>query len=727
MKQYIVILIRRLIISLRKHIDFINNLCDKYQYIINLLILLLINFHVIMNKFNPFDNFMSFMKRDFTTFNMSNYHPTSTQLGRLLPIRSDLVLPADYWKGNVNLACYTAPLVAPAFTQIKAVTNAFYVSYPSIWKYWNQFISNRPSDAYLSSQNVSAYSNVYSEPCIPAPLIQLICKVALGYAKITDATTVLSIEPHDIYLSHGTYVLDETNGIRTYYYTAPDSNMPDNSLGSLGLVLTPNISDAEDFCQSIGFDGLLSFFVHQCKEIYANLKAFGIPCDLMAECPMNTYTHETISALPFMAYSKIWQEYFRNNQVQGTELNYFEVNGILCDWYTPNGAVDYSATIHQKGWQLRLNDMPYNYQRASYIGIHTIQQGNGVSINYSEPLALLTGVGLREFIISEMSSTETAILPNYYNGLLVAKYRNFEQDYFNSAAIDPMQGRTSLPVPSTLEELRSTSKLEEFLERNTAARNFFDFLKSHFGTKANSVVYGRPDLLGTSITNVNISDTLQTSSSDGTSPQGNRSGVASAFGSNQLISKQFDEHGIIITLLSFVLDNQYFQGLPFIFEQHKDYLSYPFPEFANLGLEKIENQEIFYGKNSYDSSLGSDLSVIKDGIVKPNNPLGNPDATDISLHSAFGYTPRYSRFKCKLDQLSGEFTNRLSFWHTYRDFSNSPTLSHEFVSYQNAIFMSHLDRIFATVADKGDKFFVNTYNDFSVSRCLPLVGNPQLD
>lgn len=702
-----------------------------------------------MNKFNPFDNFMTFMKRDFTTFNMSNYHPTSTVLGRLLPIRADLVLPSDYWKGNVNMACYTAALVAPAFTQIKAVTNAFYVSYPSIWKYWNQFISNRPSDAYLSSNNTAAYNGVYNEPSIPMHFIQLICKCALGYIKVlTDdnpagdgilvyidsiAGNIRYNKPFQL-----NYSLD-SDGLRKYTY----GNYPSDSQND-DYYYNPNYADIrvilsegvtyENYAGA-GFADPVSFFIHQCKECYVNLKAFGVPCDIIARSPLSSYQNELMSALPFIASSKIWQDYFRNNQVQGTELNYFEVNGCLAYIYHDSrdefSVVTYDG-VKQYGWQVRLTDIPVGYNSDSYIKFSSsisTSSSNEVTIDYSLPMSLLHGFGIRKAVTSSLNSGAIAVLPNYYNGLLCAKYRNFESDYFNSAAVDPMQGRSSMPVPSTLEELRSVSKFEEFLERNTAARNFFDFMMSHWGTTAKSVVYGRPDLLGTSVTPVNISDVLQNSQSTSSSPQGTRAGVASAFGNGNLISKQFDEHGIIITYLSFVVDNQYFQGLPYLFEFHKDYLSYPWPEFANLGLEKIENQELFYGTySSVSDSTENSLSIHSNGLDKTNIvPFGvDPDST-IGLHDAFGYTPRYSKFKCKLDQLSGEFTTSLDFWNTYRDFSNTPLLSHDFISYQNAVFRSRLNRIFAVDDELADKFYVNTYNDYTVSRCLPLVGNPQLD
>ena len=152
-----------------------------------------------MNKFNPFESLLTFMKRDFTTFDMSNFHQTSCKLGRLNVNRVDSVLPSDYWKGSTSLAIKVAPLIAPAFTRIKALVNSFYVSYPQIWNYWNQFISNRPSDSYLSSVNSSKYNGRYIEPFIPFQFVALIAKIVTGYVQLAE--TSLGSGTKQIYFS----------------------------------------------------------------------------------------------------------------------------------------------------------------------------------------------------------------------------------------------------------------------------------------------------------------------------------------------------------------------------------------------------------------------------------------------------------------------------------------------------------------------------------------------
>ena len=711
-----------------------------------------------MNKFNPFESLLTFMKREFTTFDMSNFHQTSCKLGRLNVNRVDLVMPSDYWKGSTSLAIKVAPLIAPAFTRIKALINSFYVSYPQVWNYWNQFISNRPSDVYANSTNSAKYAGRYVEPFIPMQFIALICKIAVGNAHIEYDSAKDLVYIDYIASSRCTHIKFELlNGVRLFTLTLrnalpstdPDylSSLPsrDTYLGNLDVTVGRSINYSTAFN---GFANKLSFFYHLIKECYENLKSFGIPCDLVAKTDLEVYEMHSLNALPFFCYSKIWQDYFRNSQIQGSEFDYRESNGILARAFyagtgsTPTFVPDSVQSSVYGGWRLRIADLPPSGYSSvsSFIGFLTYYHPSATSsyrvgYDYSEVFALLIGYGLHDHVVATLSgSTNQTVIqvPQYYNGLLLPKYRNFENDVFTSAAVDPMNGAVSLAVPSTIEELRSQSKLEEFLERNTAARNFYDFLQSHFGTHAESVANQRCKLLGTQSVNVNISEQLQTSESSVNSPLGSRAGVAEGFGSTYTVSNNFQEHGCIITTLSFVIDSQYFQGLPEIFEHHKDYLSYPWPEFANLGLEAIPTSLLFFGKPSYPLRYSN-----QDNISVANKVSGStndyPNDVDLSSdfgqfsNGVFGYTPRYSVHKFKLDQLSGEFTNSLDFWNTFREFFSCPRLCHAFISYENAVFMSNLNRIFAVDDELADKFYVDMYNDYSVSRCLPLVANPTLD
>ena len=684
-----------------------------------------------MNKFNPFENFMKFMKRDFTTFDMSNFHQFSTTFGKLKVIRTDEVLPSDFWKGNLNLSVNLAPLTAPAFTRIKAVTQAFYVPYQSVWRFWNNFISDRPSNSYLNKANLASYKGVYSEPCIPAQTIQFLCKLYYGYCGLSIASDSdwYMIPTVTMFTKKAyTHTWTVVNGRRKV--TCVKATMPtvdqDGHFGNsdVEIHVTRGIIQNPDIYLSAGYSDSYSFFYALLGSAIETLKDFGIPTKLMAQ---SSWVYDTfmINALPFLCYSKVWQDYFRNSSVQGTELDYTEINGALSQPFYFNGSLqtyylEDLEGVSQSGWQLRMCDVPHGYN-ATDIFVRT----NTPAGDLCDCVSLLIGYDIQRMF--EISSNKLALLPSYYNGLLHQRSRNFETDLFTSAAVDPLQGATSINVPQTINELRAASKLEEFLESNTAARNFRDYIMTHWGPAPQQDTEQKAVFLGSSVIPVNISQTIQTSPSTGNdvTPLGERAGVASAFGNGDLVRKNFTDHGMIITCLSFVIDNQYFQGLPYFLKHHKDYLDYPWPEFANLGLEAIPNYLLFFG----DGFNVNFMDTVNNLLVKNGSTLTRNKTTgdSNSITGVFGYTPRYSVYKYKPDQLSGDFQESMSFWNTYREFSSLPKLSHNFLSYENAVFMSNLNRIFAVDLDFVDKFYVDCFLDFSVSRALPLVSNPHLD
>lgn len=355
---------------------------------------------------------------------------------------------------------------------------------------------------------------------------------------------------------------------------------------------------------------------------------------------------------------------------------------------------------------------------------------------------------VRSYLNQTTNVVNVVILPKFYNGLLCLKYRNFEKDYFTSACVDPNMGGVQVQVPNTIDALRTASKLEEYLELSASARDFYNFMKHLWGTNPESTRYQKPLLLGTQVVPIQIGEQLQTSETTSSSPLGDRAGVADGYGNSGTVNHYFNEHGFICSLLSFVLDSQYMQGMPHEFNHHV-FLDYPVAHFANLGAESIPLKEIYYsnlnvsggvdylsGDNNAHvddgqtasfvrnivsedhvvpvSGLGTAISAITSestqqavgtapndtatSIYLDNSNAGNPysvaavhdhyyfDQNNPAYASVFGYIPRYSRWKCKQDVVAGQMRDSLEFWHTFRHFSSRPFISNNFVSYMNAGF-----------------------------------------
>lgn len=255
---------------------------------------------------------------------------------------------------------------------------------------------------------------------------------------------------------------------------------------------------------------------------------------------------------------------------------------------------------------------------------------------------------------------------------------------------------------------------------------------------------------------------MQTSESTSSSPLGERAGTAEGYSSSATVYETFKEYGYLVSYLSFIIPSQYMEGMPHEFMHHLQF-DYPWPDFANLGAEMIPMSEIYYGEpydyhldNSltqsiekqssssvtvedsrtvssldYHNSTDDGLSISPEDGDNPHSMRMIPDHVlgnfDFVARSPFGYTPRYSKWKFKMDVVAGQMRDSMDYWHTFRQFMNLPHIGNSFVSYMFAGFTSDINRIFAVENDNADKFYVSIFNNGSCRRCLPLVPSISLN
>lgn len=746
---------------------------------------------------NIFKAITDYQKVQFSTFDFGNtYTGSVNDFGSLNFCYGTTVLPGDSWKMGHNLMVKLPPLVAPAFTRIKGIINTFFVKYSSVWKYWNSFISDRPEDVFLSRSASSAYRGKFVEPRVPMAYIAIICKIAKGWCNVSDpnqngnfeftfysaqSTYDFSAVPYTITWSTSSIAsssrvslftsnLSQLTGLVQQDALTPGTNPLKFDVSQFTQVYTDFVnvvgSDAMFLAQRLGFSRPLDYLVYCCQQVVRNLENLGLPCDLIARSNISTYLEDFFNVMPLLCLSSAWHNFYRSEQNQAPEFDYREINGSIAPlslFRLQDGTFPYSGTSYvgnstPSGWWLKLNGIPPSVSSQSdyWYRIET----------FEECFSVLTGCYLDVVLLGQKSAlfTNTVdnvnILPTFYNGLMFLKYRNFEDDFFTSASVDPNLGGVSVNVPGTIDALRTASKFEEFLERGIA-RDFVTWMQMQYG-ETPSDDYDNPLLLGTQVCPIQIGEQLQTSETTSSSPLGERAGTAEGYSNSGTANHKFREHGFIFSLLSFVIDSQYKDGMPREFLTHKQ-LDYPFPAFANLGAETISTKEIYYGDSFDYHSLSNNQGnpvVIWHGtgsdydsnVVAPDDLVSNPQSTNglgVSINdsynrsygyvdasypsrfssnqSVFGYTPRYSRWKFKMDVVAGQMRESLDYWHTFREFFQTPYIGHNFVSYLNASFLNNINRIFAVVNDNADKFYVYCFNNASVRRCLPLIPDTTLD
>lgn len=242
----------------------------------------------------------------------------------------------------------------------------------------------------------------------------------------------------------------------------------------------------------------------------------------------------------------------------------------------------------------------------------------------------------------------------------------------------------------SIQDLRTSNALQRWFERNArGGSRYIEQILAHFGVRSSDARLQRPQFLGGGKMPVAVSEVLQTSSTDATSPQANMAGHGISAGVNNGFRHYFEEHGYVIGLMSIMPRTGYQQGVPRDFTKF-DNMDFYFPEFAHLSEQEIKNQELYAS----------------------NDPTYN--------EGTFGYTPRYAEYKYHESEAHGDFRGNMSFWHLNRIFTDKPNLNTKFVECNPS------NRIFATSQTQDDKFWVQIYQDVKALRLMPKYGTPML-
>lgn len=125
-------------------------------------------------------------KRDIkhSKYDMSNQQLFDSDFGELGVVGMYETLPDDNWKISENAMTLVKPMTAPAFTRIHQNYYSFYVRNSAVWKYWHDFITDGSAhnQVYGANNQRSALSGSWKVPCVRMNDIQMIAKIARGYA-----------------------------------------------------------------------------------------------------------------------------------------------------------------------------------------------------------------------------------------------------------------------------------------------------------------------------------------------------------------------------------------------------------------------------------------------------------------------------------------------------------------------------------------------------------------
>lgn len=306
----------------------------------------------------------------------------------------------------------------------------------------------------------------------------------------------------------------------------------------------------------------------------------------------------------------------------------------------------------------------------------------GLTADTTNPLPMLP------WLTSTFSLAEAQCSFNDGSSLLDLRQRNWAKDYYTTAALYPQASGDVAGSVAEVEDdtisinaLRSANVLQRWLDRNNiAGERYSDQIKAHFGVMPSDAILDRPIFLGSDKFGVYTKSVYQTgsSSSDSSNPfssVGTKYGSGSGFGKNSLIDKfTTTEHGYLVVLASIVPHAYYSTGV------RRTFMRSAIGDFANPTLQGLGEQAI------YGIELGGNLD---DYPVESSRDVYTVDFEG----DIFGYTPQYSDYKYHDDEVHGLLVDgeNLEAFALQRSFDSNPILGSDFLQ----IPTSYLDQVLA--------------------------------
>ena len=419
----------------------------------------------------------------------------------------------------------------------------------------------------------------------------------------------------------------------------------------------------------------------------------------------------SVSALPFRAYCKIYNDWFRDqNLMPPLVLNTGDAtsagtNASGLDTCELGGAPMFASKYHdyftsclpssEKGEPVAITtnvfELPVfplnNFVHSDVLhpakinNMYMVQGAiNPAEVSYDFAYSLNTGASNGNNIGSDAVPV----------GGGVPEFSNDKLSPANLWAVG--QG-----VATTINELRIAFQLQKMYEKDArGGTRYIEMIKTHFGVTSPDARLQRSEYLGGNRSRITVHQIVQQSASvTGSTPQGNPVGLAVMHDNADSFCRSFTEHGFVIGLMVARYPHTYQQGLE-RFWSRKNRLDYYFPVFANIGEQPVLYKEIY-------TSSDADLNDM-----------------------AFGYQEAWADYRYKPNRVTGEMRSghdkSLDVWHFADYYKQTPTLSMNWIVEDP----SNIDRVLAIQSSVANQLFADIVISNKTSRPMPLYSIPGL-
>lgn len=411
-----------------------------------------------------------------------------------------------------------------------------------------------------------------------------------------------------------------------------------------------------------------------------------------------------VNSLPFRAYAKVWNEWFRDENLQqpvtqsmddttttgvntGTKLSDAEAGGLplkVCkykDYFTsclpsPQKSSEPVAIPLTGNAPIRAfkdTDLTERYFNESGTANLTYQTASNAT-NGSR-----TTIGEALIITKDQETLKMRAMKNNTNAREVA-----------------MGADLSNVTGATINELRQAIAVQHIFERDArTGTRYKEILKGAWGVTSPDARLDRSEYIGGHRMPINVNQVIQTSSTDSTSPQGNTGAYSMTTLSKNMCTYSATEHGYVLGLAAIRVDHSYQQGLSRLWTRSTRF-SYYDPMLANLGEQAVLNQEIYAQGQAKDEEV-------------------------------FGYQEAWADYRYRTNMVTSEmrstYAQTLDAWHYADKYNALPTLSSSWIKEGT----ENIDRTLAVQSSNSHQFICNFFYSQAWTRPMPIYSVPGLD
>lgn len=442
-----------------------------------------------------------------------------------------------------------------------------------------------------------------------------------------------------------------------YYFYCPNRILWDNFKYFMGEVAeTPWMPKKEYRVPNIYVDASENNNKPYEKSV---LDYMGVPTKLKAPFKIN--------ALPIRAYVKIWNEFFRDENVGNAaviktgdeEIKYTDaiedeenIDEILKEAITGGRCLPVN-----KYHDYFTSCLPYA-QRGPEVTLP--MQGNAPVRLGDDNLQYENFAGTVEMVLTSSSATNKlgSIAYTQKTGHPKEKKKvQFTGTEFTSGETGTggwMYADLANVTAATINDLRKAVAVQQYYEALArGGSRYREQVKALWNVVISDKTVQVPEYLGGGRYHVNINQIVQTSGqqTNADTPIGETGAMSVTPINESSFTKSFEEHGFLIGVCCVRHNHSYQQGLE-RFWSRTDRLDYYTPQFANLGEQPVKKKEIMLTGNASDEET-------------------------------FGYQEAWADYRMKPNRVSGKMrsnaTGTLDFWHYADNYNNIPTLSQEWM------------------------------------------------